>query len=131
MTDKGMVVLQNCLDSQRDVPGSHSEICASSSHDGDQAVNIKVEEFSEMEDWEDPVPMTVVEVKIEPEVSCMSVCPLLGISHSHPEFPVLFLLCFCHKKLLQSGEGPKSFLTCPKRIASCCTLLVVYCCYSI
>jgi hypothetical protein len=31
MTDKGMMVLQNRLGSQKDVPGSHSEACASSS----------------------------------------------------------------------------------------------------
>jgi hypothetical protein len=88
--DKGMVVLQNCLDSQRDVPGSHSEAFHSSSHDGDQAVNVKVEEFSDVKYGEDPLPMTVVEVKFEPEVSCMSVCPLLGISHCVQDCLVLF-----------------------------------------
>jgi hypothetical protein len=103
--DKGMVVLQNCLDSQRDVPGSHSEAFRSSSLDGDQAVNVKVEELSDVEYEEDHLPMTGVAIKAEPEVSCISVCPLLGVSHSHPEFPVLFLLWFCHTKLLQSVNG--------------------------
>jgi hypothetical protein len=77
MTNKGMVVLQNRLDSQKDVPGSHIETCASSSHSA-QVVNIKVEEVSDVEDREDPVPMTFVEVKAEHEVSCMfPLCPLL------------------------------------------------------
>jgi hypothetical protein len=99
-----MLVLQNCLHSQKDVPGSHSEACASSSHDGDQAVSIKVEEFSDIEDREDPVPMTFVGVKAEHEVSFMSLCPLFGILSSHPELPVLFLICICYAKLLQSSE---------------------------
>jgi hypothetical protein len=75
MTDNSMVILQNRLDSQKDVPGSHSEGCASSSLDGDQAVTIKVEEVSDAEDGEDPEPMTFVEIKAEHEVSCMSLCP--------------------------------------------------------
>jgi hypothetical protein len=91
MIDKGMVVLQNCLDSQKDVVASQSEACGSSSHSGAHAVNIKVEDFSDIEDREVPVPMTVVGIKAEHEVSCMSLCPLLGISESHPELPVLSL----------------------------------------
>jgi hypothetical protein len=67
-----MVVLQNRLDSQKDVPGSHSEACASSSLNGVQALKIKVEDSSDMEDGEDPVPMAVVGIKVEHEVSCMS-----------------------------------------------------------
>jgi hypothetical protein len=35
------------------------------------------------------VPVTVVEIKAEHEVSCMSLCPPWGISGSHPELPVL------------------------------------------
>jgi hypothetical protein len=96
MTGKGMMVLQNCLNSQKDVPGSHSVALASSSLDGVHAVNIKVEEFSDIEDEEDPVPMTAVGIKAEHEVSCMSLCLLLGIYCLHPEF-VLFLICICHK----------------------------------
>jgi hypothetical protein len=60
---------------QKDVPGSHSVACASSL-DGVHAVNIKVEEFSDIEDRKDSVPMTAVGVKAEHEVSCMSLCPL-------------------------------------------------------
>jgi hypothetical protein len=105
MSDKGMVVLQNRLYSQKDVPGSHIETCGSSSPNGVQAVNIKVETFSEIEDRKDSVPVTAVGIKAEHEVSCMSpLCPLLGISESHPEFPVLFLIGICYTKLLQSGE---------------------------
>jgi hypothetical protein len=101
--DKVMVVLQNSFDSQKDAPGLHSEACASSSLDGVQAVYIKVEEFSDVEDREDPLPMTVVGIKAEHEVSFMTLCPLLGICYSHPELPVLFLIYICHTNL-QSGE---------------------------
>jgi hypothetical protein len=88
-TDKGMVVLQDSLDSQKDAPGSHSEARASSPI-GVQAVNIKVEEFSDVEDREDPVPTRFMEVNFEDEVSCMSVWPSLGISHLHPELPIQY-----------------------------------------
>jgi hypothetical protein len=108
LTGKGMVVLQNRLDSQKDVPGSHSEAVASPSHDGVHAVNIKVEEFSDTEDREDPAPMTIVGIKAEYEVSCMSLCPLLGICQSHPELPVLFLICICYTKIHQFCEEMNS-----------------------
>jgi hypothetical protein len=108
MTDKGMAVLQNCVDSQKDEPSSHSGACLSSFHDGDQAVNIKDEEISDIEGGEDPEPMTVVGIKAEHEVSCMSLCPLLGTSQSHPGFPVHFLMCICHTKPPQSSEEVNS-----------------------
>jgi hypothetical protein len=50
------------------------------SHDADQAMNVKAEEVSdpeeeeEEEEEEDPMPITFVEIKAEPEVSFMSVC---------------------------------------------------------
>jgi hypothetical protein len=76
VTAKVMVVLQNCLGSQKDVPGLHSEPCASSSHSGVQAVKIKVEELPDIEGGKDPVPMTVVGIKAEHEVSSMyPLCP--------------------------------------------------------
>jgi hypothetical protein len=92
------------LGSQKDEPGSHSEACPSLSHDGDQAVNIKIEEFSDTEDREDPVPVTIVGIKAEYEVSCMFLCPLVGIYHLHPELLVPFHICICHTKLFRSGE---------------------------
>jgi hypothetical protein len=80
MTDKGTVVPQVSLDSQKDVPGLRSEACASSSLDGVQAVNIKVEEFSDIEDREDPVPKTILGIKTEHEVSCMTMSVVRHIS---------------------------------------------------
>jgi hypothetical protein len=40
-------------------------------HDGDQAINIKVEEVSDAEEEADPLSVTIQEIKAEPEVSCI------------------------------------------------------------
>jgi hypothetical protein len=76
MADKYAMVLQNCMDLQKHAPGPCSETFAASSHDANQAVNIKVEEVSDVEvEEERPVPMTFIGIKAEHEVSCVSVCP--------------------------------------------------------
>jgi hypothetical protein len=51
---------------------------------------MKLEEFSDMEDGEDPVPMSFMEIKFEREVSCMCACLLFGIFRSHPQLPISF-----------------------------------------
>jgi hypothetical protein len=84
MIDKGTTVLQNCLDFLKVEPGSCSESCPTSSHDGNQISDIKVEE--------DPVSVTFPGIKPEHEVSCMSVCPLLGTFHRYPELCIVFLI---------------------------------------
>jgi hypothetical protein len=66
------VVLQNLTDSEK-VLSPCSEICPASSHDAYPAVSIKAEVFSDAEEEEDPVPLTCVGIKTEPEVSCVSV----------------------------------------------------------
>jgi hypothetical protein len=97
MTDKGMVVPQDSLDSQKDLPGLRSEACASSSLDGVQAVNIKVEDFSDIEDRKDSLPMTVVGIKAEHEVSCMCVSTVRHILVTCIIFCSLSHLCLSHK----------------------------------
>jgi hypothetical protein len=42
------------------------------SHDANQAISIKTEEVSDAEEEEDRMPITFVEIKTEPQVSCMS-----------------------------------------------------------
>jgi hypothetical protein len=75
MADKGMLVLQDCMDLERCVPGPHSETYPTSSHDADQAMNIEVEDVSDIqrEEEEDPVPISYEAIKAEREVSCVSV----------------------------------------------------------
>jgi hypothetical protein len=68
-------------------PGSVSETCSTSSRDGNQAIDIKVEE--------DPVPIEFPGIKAEHEVSCMYVCSLLYLFHRHPELCIVFLNLIC------------------------------------
>jgi hypothetical protein len=65
------MVLQNYTDLGNAVPGPCGETCTTS-HDATQAMNIKAEEVSDAGEQEDPVQITVLKIKAEPEVSCMS-----------------------------------------------------------
>jgi hypothetical protein len=67
-----LVVLQNLADSEK-IRGLCSEICPASSHDANQAIRIKAEVFSDAEEEENPIPITFLGIKAEPEVSCVSV----------------------------------------------------------
>jgi hypothetical protein len=66
-----MVVLQNYTNSEKILEGSYGETDPAC-YDADQAMNIKDEDISDAEEEEDPVPITIPEIKTEPEVSCMS-----------------------------------------------------------
>jgi hypothetical protein len=75
MADKYMMVLQNCMDLEKRVPAPCSEPYPPSSHDANLAMNIKVEEVSDIEvEEEHPVPMSFIGIKAEHEVSYVSVC---------------------------------------------------------
>jgi hypothetical protein len=87
VVDDGTMVLQICTHFLKIEPGSSSEACPKSSHDGIQISDVKVEE--------DPVPITFPGMKAEHEVSCMSVCPLLGTFHKYPELCTVFLISIC------------------------------------
>jgi hypothetical protein len=76
-----LFVLQNPADFGK-VQGLHSEICSASSHDAYPAASIKAEVLSGAEAEEDPVSTTFVEIKAEPEVSCVSM-PMLGRFHKY------------------------------------------------
>jgi hypothetical protein len=69
MTDKGMLVLQDSAHSQEDVPGSCTETCPTSSHDGNQTINIKVEDVSDLKDEDNSVPISIPGLKPECVVS--------------------------------------------------------------
>jgi hypothetical protein len=66
-----MMVLQNITNLKNVLEGPYGETYAAR-HDGDRAVNMKTEEVSGTEEEVDPVPITVQEIKAEPEVRCMS-----------------------------------------------------------
>jgi hypothetical protein len=72
VTDKGVVVLQKCLDLPEVMPGSYSDTCLSS-HDGNDVVSIKVEEVLHIKEEENSVPVSSPVIKDEHEVRCMVV----------------------------------------------------------
>jgi hypothetical protein len=69
MTDKGMLVLQDSAHSQEDVSGSCTETSPTSSYDAHQAINTKVEEVSDVEEEDNPVPISFPVIKTEHVVS--------------------------------------------------------------
>jgi hypothetical protein len=66
------VVLQNLTDLEK-VRSLRSEMYPASSCDGYQVVTIKTKVFSDAEEEEYPVRKTFPGIKVEPEVSCVSV----------------------------------------------------------
>jgi hypothetical protein len=86
-----LAVLQN-LDDSENVRSLCSETCPASSHDAYQAINIKAEVLSDVEEEEDPLAVTSPGIKAEPEVSCVSVTMLGGFhKYRHSLFYELFL----------------------------------------
>jgi hypothetical protein len=69
MSDKVMLVLQNCMDLVKVEPGSDSETC----HDGNHFIAIKVEKATDIQEEDDPVLTTFPVIKAEDVVSCMYV----------------------------------------------------------
>jgi hypothetical protein len=57
------------MDSLKVVPGSHSETGATFSNDGDGVTTVKVEEVTDIQDEEGPVPISCSVIKCEHEVS--------------------------------------------------------------
>jgi hypothetical protein len=75
-----MVVLQNCMDLLKVVPASYSETCLSSSHDGNQVIDVKVEDATDIQEQEDLFLTNFSAVQTDHEVSCMSVYIVRHIS---------------------------------------------------
>lgn len=74
MADKCTVVLQNCVDLQKHVPGPSSETYLKSSLAVNQAMNRKVEDVSDIQaEEEGPVPVPYPAVNPELEMSCVCV----------------------------------------------------------
>jgi hypothetical protein len=70
ISEKDVMVLQYCTNSENILEGPCGE-SYTTSHNANQARNIKVKEGSAAEEKEDPVPITFPEIKAEPEVSSM------------------------------------------------------------
>jgi hypothetical protein len=85
--DNDIMVLQKYTNAKKGVQGPCGETYPTSDH-AYQAENVKAGEVSEAEEDENPVPIEFLEIKAEPEVSFMSVCPLSGMS----KHAVVFLI---------------------------------------
>jgi hypothetical protein len=66
-----MMVLQNHTKLEMDIQDPCDETHPASC-DASQDINIKVEEVSDTEEEEGPLPITFLKIKMEPEVRCMS-----------------------------------------------------------
>jgi len=69
---KGLMVLQSHMDVPKDEPGSCDEACVTSSDDGNQVIDIKVEEDSDMKEDDGPELVTYPLTEAEHEVSHMT-----------------------------------------------------------
>jgi hypothetical protein len=90
----GMGVLQESVDLERCVPGPHSETYPTSPHDAYQAMNIKVEDVSEIKEEEDPIPVSFPAVKAEHEVSWLSTTNQISQT-IYAELPGVFPFSVC------------------------------------
>jgi hypothetical protein len=83
------------MDLGKNVPGLCSEMCPASSHEGNGDIRIKTEAVSDVEEEEDSVSTSFLGIKAQREVSCTSVCPLLGTLHTGPLLAIVFLISSC------------------------------------
>jgi hypothetical protein len=107
-----MVVLQNSMDFEKCVPGLCIEAYPTSSHNANQAMNIKVEENSDKQvEEEDPVPMEFIGIKVEHEVSRLSTtnqishtiyAELPGVLPVSIDLPFHTKKLFCGKLILKN-----------------------------
>jgi hypothetical protein len=80
--------LQNYTDAENVLVGPYGGTYPTS-HDANQAMNVQVKEGSDVEEEDDPVPISFPEIKAEPEVSCM--CTVTQITKC-AEVVVVFLI---------------------------------------
>jgi hypothetical protein len=72
MIVKSLMVLQSHVGLPKDEPGSCDEACVTSSDDGNQVIDIKVEEDSDVKEENDLEQMKSPVTGTESEVSCVS-----------------------------------------------------------
>ena len=94
-----VVVLQNSMDLLEGELGSSSKTCATSTYDGSQVTGIEAVWVTEIKEEEDQEPMTIPEIKTEPNVSVVpvvSVCTfVIGcVQNCHPLYH-----CPCETKI--------------------------------
>jgi hypothetical protein len=74
--------------------GSSSEICVISALNGNDVTGMEAERVSNMKEEEVEDPATVSAIKMEPNVSVLSVVSVTHISHRlYPEWPARVSMC--------------------------------------
>jgi hypothetical protein len=73
------LILQNCTDILKVELGSCNEACITSCHDGNEVIDIKVEEVIHAEDEEDPLLIKFPVTKGEDEVRSVYLTSLLSL----------------------------------------------------
>jgi hypothetical protein len=71
--DYGILVLQTCMDLLKVEPGSYSETCLTSSHDGSQVLSMNVEKVTNVQEEDDPLLISLPVIKTEHEVRCLCI----------------------------------------------------------
>jgi len=82
---------------ERVVAGFSSQMCPLTSDDENEFVKIRVEEHVYIKEEDEPV--LVPAIKIEYEVSCESVSPLLDTFHSYPLLHTVCIMPICRHQI--------------------------------
>jgi hypothetical protein len=77
-----MMVLQRGVDLLQDETGLYNETCVAESYDGNQVIDIKVEEVPYIKEEDDPESVSSLDIKIGHKVSFMAVSPVSLIAVS-------------------------------------------------
>lgn len=73
---------EKCMELLKSEPDICNETCVASSYDGNQVIDIKVEEVTCIKEEEDPQSVSSPVIKTEHEVSCMSLSPVYSTAVS-------------------------------------------------
>jgi hypothetical protein len=71
------------VDLLRTEAGSYGETCRASCHNGDGVIRVKVENITDTEERDDPVPIKYPVIKAEREVSSVTFSTFVGPFHKY------------------------------------------------
>jgi hypothetical protein len=60
--------------------------CRTSCCNGNGVIRVKVENITDSEEGDDPLPITFPVIKVEHEVSCLTLCAFVGTFHKYLNF---------------------------------------------
>ncbi len=96
-----VVVLQNCMDLQKDELGSPSKTCATSTLDGNEAIGVEADRVLDITEEGDHDPTLITAIKTETNVSGVPMVSITHISYRlYQEFPTRLSFCPCEINIL-------------------------------